>query len=281
MVMMGLGRLGILAAMAFLASQAIAAADEIADPENATLDQSAYANPYFGLTYKLQDPWIPGTPGPIPSATGYYVIGDLTAGSATEVKGGMLIAAQDQFFGNKSYPDAMAMAADFRQAMAAVPGMAIDAEPSEITIGGHRFARFTYSGATLHRLFLVTALRCHYVSFVLTSRDPALVASTEVSLAGMTLPRSEDDFPRCIKDYVTPETLVTRVEPLMTLPPKTRIPVRLIIGNDGSVRHVHVIRALPEHKAAIEAALSKWRFAPFTGSDIETGVAFEGGPPRP
>jgi len=278
---MGLGRLGILAAMVMLAWQA-AAAETIANPEDSSLDKSAYTNPYFELTYKLPEPWIPGTDGPGPSTSGYYVLGDLTAGSETEVKGGMLIAAQDEFFAAKSFPDAIAMAADFRQAMASVAGMTIDAEPSELTIGGHRFARLAYSGAGLYRVFLVTALRCHYVSFVITTPDPALAASTEESLTHMALPGGEDKYPRCIKDYATPTTLVKRVDPeLSSLPPKARVPVRLIIANDGSVRHVHVIRARPEHAHAIEAALSQWRFAPFTGSDIETGILFEGRAPGP
>jgi hypothetical protein len=38
------------------------------------------------------------------------------------------------------------------------------------------------------------------------------------------------------------------------------VPIRIIISADGSVKHVHVIRATVDQRNAIEAALGQWKF---------------------
>jgi hypothetical protein len=58
----------------------------------------------------------------------------------------------------------------------------------------------------------------------------------------------------------------------------TSIPVRLIIGTDGAVKHVHVIHASAAQRKVIEEALRQWRFKPYTIDgrpvEVETGLAF-------
>jgi hypothetical protein len=269
--MKGLRRLGILVAVVSMSWQTAAAAESVADPETGAVEQGAYRNGYFELSYPLPEGWAPALAGPGPSATGYYVLGRLA--TETTTKATLLIAAQDQFFAIKPFANALAMAADFRQGIAAVSGMTIDDEPAEITLAGHRFARMAYSGVGLHRVFLVTALRCHFVSFVITTPDPALATKTAQSLDAMSLP-TDDKFPRCVKDYATASTVLHRVEPAVALPPRSHVAVRVIVGRDGGLRHVHVIRARPEQAHAIEAALAEWRFAPSAEGEIETGIVF-------
>jgi protein TonB len=56
------------------------------------------------------------------------------------------------------------------------------------------------------------------------------------------------------------------------------IPVRVIVGKDGSVKHVHVLYALPEQSQSILAALRTWRFKPYRVDGravaVETGLRF-------
>jgi outer membrane biosynthesis protein TonB len=55
--------------------------------------------------------------------------------------------------------------------------------------------------------------------------------------------------------------------------------VRIIIGADGSVKHVHVIRASTDQRRNIEEALYRWKLKPYEvggrPSPIETGLVFK------
>jgi hypothetical protein len=90
---------------------------------------------------------------------------------------------------------------------------------------------------------------------------------------------TSDAAPVCIKDYATDATVLRRVEPRPAAPYFLRIPVRIVIGGDGKVTHVHVIRAFPEQKSNIEAALRRWEFKPYLldgrAREVETGLVFE------
>jgi protein TonB len=61
--------------------------------------------------------------------------------------------------------------------------------------------------------------------------------------------------------------------------------VRIIIGTDGKVKHVHVISAFQEQARIITDALLQWKFKPYLldgeAVDVETGVQFGYSPPRP
>jgi hypothetical protein len=84
--------------------------------------------------------------------------------------------------------------------------------------------------------------------------------------------------PLCIKDYATPDHLVARVDLVRAGPKFTSVPVRIIIGTDGRVRHIHVIRGSAEQEEKIAAALTEWQFKPFVSEgrpvEVETGLTF-------
>ena len=159
--------------------------------------------------------------------------------------------------------------------------MKVDREPSETMIAGRRSARFEFSGVGLFRAMLVTESRCHWVSFHLTASDPDGLASLVLSLDNLSLREASDrshSMPVCIKDYASFAPAVSRGEPTRAGPRFTSVPVRIIIGTDGRVRHIHVIRASKEQKESITAALTGWRFQPLTVEgrpvEVETGVTF-------
>jgi outer membrane biosynthesis protein TonB len=62
------------------------------------------------------------------------------------------------------------------------------------------------------------------------------------------------------------------------------VPVRIVIGSDGKVAHIHVIRAAPAQQQSIVDALAQWQFQPYrrNGHTVasETGLTFEFRPPR-
>ena len=70
-----------------------------------------------------------------------------------------------------------------------------------------------------------------------------------------------------------------QVDPVLTDLNGLTVPVRIIIGADGKMEHVHVISATPAQRQAIEQALPQWQFKPFavTGhpTAVETGLSFQ------
>jgi hypothetical protein len=52
----------------------------------------------------------------------------------------------------------------------------------------------------------------------------------------------------------------------------------VIVGRDGKVRHVHLLRAFPEQSRAIIDALRTWQFEPYEvegkAVEFETGIVF-------
>jgi len=245
-----------------------------------------YINPYFDLAYRLPPGWREGMAGPDPSESGYYVLSTLVPDG--EFTGTILIAAQDTFFASEPDSNAAAMVGDFRRAVAQVDGMTIDREPSEVTIGDRRLQRVDFSGVGLYRAMLATEIRCHLVSFNLTTKTPEQLGELAEGLrdiASASAKQGDRSHPPCIKDYAVPENILQRTEPIAAGSRFTPIPVRIIIAADGSVKHVHVIRATAREREAIESALRQWKFRPYRreGSplEIETGLALRLGPPQP
>ena len=68
---------------------------------------------------------------------------------------------------------------------------------------------------------------------------------------------------------VEPERIGTRAE---------SIPVRVIVATDGSVKHVHVIRASAAQRRTIEQAARQWKFKSYVKQghpvEVETGMMF-------
>ena len=250
-----------------------------ANPEDGKLAKGRYTNEYFKIAYPLPSGWSEDRHGPAPSYSGYYVLIALKGSGGRN--GTMLIAAQDQFFATDPSISSAEMVEQFRRRISEIDGMAIDHEPEEMTISGARFTRLEYSGVGLFRTMLVAESRCHFISFNLTTNDPDRRASLAQSLKDLSLGKPADrarSTPICVKDYATPEHLLSRVNPAPAGPKYTSVPVRIIIGVDGRVRHIHVIRASAEQKENITAALSGWRFRPLTmegrAVEVETGVIF-------
>jgi hypothetical protein len=259
-----------------------------ADPESGAVAGDIYTNPYFGLSLRLPPGWAEGLGGPPPSGRGLYVLAAMDGTKASSAT--ILIVAQDQFFSARPLSNVADAAADLRDAMAGTPNLSIDPTPAGIKIGGHDFLRLAYNAGGLYRVWLATELRCHVVSFNITGTDRATVDRIADFLQTMSLPTqsntqtesnsdAEQTPPTCMKDYVTAQTTVRRVEPLLVDLNGQTVPVRIIIGPDGKVLHVHVISATPAQRRAIEEALPQWEFKPLElrgrPTAVETGLVFE------
>ena len=122
-------------------------------------------------------------------------------------------------------------------------------------------------------------IRCHVVTFNLTSRAPELLASLVKSLDDLDSIRKKmpDPVPECLRDFAS-ENVVHRVEPHAVGTKAVSVPVRLIVATDGSVKHVHVIRASEAQRRNIEQALRQWKFKSYVKQgrpvEVETGIAF-------
>jgi hypothetical protein len=242
---------------------AATATSATAIPDDGAVANGRYTNKYFNLSYPLPQGWAAGLAGPDPSETGYYVLSSLVP--TGELDGTILIAAQDMFFATKPNRDLAVAASDFREAMAQIDGMAIDYEPSEMTIADHRMRRVDFNGVGLYRGMYVTEIRCHFVSFNLTARSPERLAALAHTLNDLSDVAGKDaaaSAPVCIKDYAVAENLLRRVEPVPLGQKFSSIPVRIVIDGNGTVKHTHVIHASDEQRQSIENALRQWKFKP-------------------
>ena len=249
-----------------------------ANPEDGKVIDGVFVSDYFNLSYRLPDGWTEGLAGPAPSQSGYYVLGTWTP--KHDFAGTVLVVAQDMFFAPDPSDDVKNVVAEFRQVMSAVDGMTIDREPAPVSVGGHPGYRIDFSGVGLFRSMFAIEIRCHVVTFNLTSRDPELLASLARSLDNLASVRKEemsDPVPECLRDYAS-ENIVHRVEPDAVGAKAASIPVRIIAATDGSVKHVHVIRASAAQRRNIEEAVRQWKFKPFVKKgrpvEVETGVMF-------
>ena len=249
------------------------------NPEDGKVANGVYTNEYFGLSYPLPEGWAEGLAGPEPSHSGYYALRTLIP---RKLDATILIAAQDMFFAHKALNNAVEAASDFRRAISEIEGMTIDREPLQMRITDHIVERVDFSGVGLYRAMFVTEARCHLVSFNLTTRDPERLASLALSLKNLFFAGQKGAFssaPTCIKNYAIAENLLWKVEPAFIGSPFTPIPVRITIGVNGNVKHVHVIRATADQRKSIEHALAQWQFRPYETQgraiEIETGLVLQ------
>jgi hypothetical protein len=264
--------IGLVVLLALAVGRALAAE---ADPQGGSIADGRYANPYFGLTYPLPPGWREGLAPARPSVNGYYVLETLKGPERNSPT--ILFAAQDLFFVGRPMANAMDLAAELRNG-AASQGYTADQPAANTTIGGHDFARLALHSAVLSRLILATDMRCHIVSITVTAPDAAQLDELAAGFEALTL-SPEAGSPVCIKDYATGERIRHRVEPALSAPKFLTIPVRIIIGADGKVEHVHVIRASVADTKAIEDAVIQWQIEPYVVNgqpvSVETGLAFE------
>src|SRR5258706_916592 len=237
-------------------------------PEDGSVSEHLYRNRYFGMAWPLPDGWNEQVKGPPPSDRGTYVLAQLAA----QGKGTILVSAQDLFFSFTPPGNAMEMIKYSREHLQ--PYYEVERPPAEVTIGERHFARFDYHSpvAGIHWYVLATEVRCHLVQFIYTGRDPKEL-DTFVHDLERTKLGSDANAPQCIADYATGDNVVSRAEPATYEKKYNPIPVRLIIGTDGKVKHVHVLSAFPDQARSITDALLQWRFKP-RDHEVETGMLF-------
>jgi hypothetical protein len=252
---------------------------QVFEPENGMLEKGGYTNKYFDFAFPLPPEWREDYQGPLPSAAGYYVLEGLRPKG--ELNGTVLIAAHDTFFLFPSLNDSMALLRH-RQEQAIASTLKIEAPPGPTKLAGHEFARLDYSGAGLYHAIFATGVRCHVITFEVTTRDLAVLESVLRSMNSLSLPAMPDTtggVPRCVKDYATGANVLHRVDPVQIGPKLTKVPVRIIIDTEGKVKHIHVINAFPQQAKSVQDALSQWTFKPFLvdgrAVEVETGVLFE------
>jgi Gram-negative bacterial TonB protein C-terminal len=273
-------RAAFVAVAVLLASEpsAIAAAPADFDPEQGAVVDGAYLNPYFGMRYPLPAGWKPGPHPARPSYGGYYVLS--TPAPPKDTKATILIAAQDTFFADKPIGDAKATLADLTHSIQ--EGDTAAAEISSTTIAGHTFARLNVEASPLSRVVFATNIRCHAVTFAFTSADRDQLAQLAAGLGRLSL-SAASTAPVCVRDYATAQAVRQRVEPIMVGSQFVKVPVRIVIGSDGKVQHIHVIRAGLAQQQSIVDALTQWEFRPYRANGravaSETGVTFEFRPP--
>lgn len=253
---------------------AIAADPADFDPEQGAVVDGAYLNPYFGMRYPLPEGWKPGPQPARPSYGGYYVLS--TPAPPENTRATILIAAQDNFFADKPISDAKATVANLAHSVQ--EGDTAEAEISSATIAGHTFARLNIEASPLSRVVFATNIRCHAVIFAFTSAHRDRLAQLAAGLGRLSL-SAASTAPACVRDYATPQTVRRRVEPIMAGPQFVKVSVRIVIGSDGKVKHIHVIRAVPAQQQSIVDALAQWEFQPYRGNGravaSETGLTFE------
>jgi hypothetical protein len=186
------------------------------------------------------------------------------------------------FFATHEKVDVADSARDFRQAMSNIEGMTVDHDLKKLKVADHLLYRVDYSGVGLFHATIRTQIRCHILSFNLTARDAELRKRLVESLDNASFATRSSgvgSLPPCVKDYAVGNNILHRVAPLPVGPKFVPIPVRIIIGGDGSVKHVHVIRATDYQRQSIEEALHKWKFKPYEvngrPSPVETGLVFK------
>jgi hypothetical protein len=252
----------------------------LSNPEDGKVANGDYVSDYFGLTYRLPQGWTVGEVGPDPSQSGYYVLSTLNPKS--EPNANILLAAQDMFFGADTRDDMEDRARDFQQAVSNVSGMIINRDLTEVKVADHLLYRVDYSGVGLFRARLATEVRCHVVSVNVTTSDRDLLehlAGSRDSLSFAVIRDAASSPPPCVKDYAVGDNFLHKVDPRPVGPKFVPIPVRIIVSVDGSVKHVHVIRATDDQRRSIEDALYQWKLKPYEvngrPSPVETGLVFK------
>lgn len=237
-------------------------------PENGKVAENVYTNRYFGLSYPLPAGLAEQPQGPPPSDSGTYAL--MLAGA--QGKGSVMISAQDLFFGLTPSGSPMQMIGYSREHLPSY--YEVERPPVEVKIANHSFARFDYLSqvAGLHWYVLATEVRCHLVKIVFTGRDPKVLESMVQDMERMKLP-DESESPACIADYALGDKVTWKVAPGAFEKKYNPIPVRLIIGKNGKVKHVHVLSAFPDQARSITDALLQWRFKE-RDTEVETGIMF-------
>jgi hypothetical protein len=247
-------------------------------PEEGVVSLHQYDNAYFGLSYSFGPDWTQRYEGPPPSDGGYYVLAQMEPqDTALNARlGHFLIAAQDMFFTATSARGAMEFVSDYRSHLG--DDYRVERATSKVQLGDHNFVRLDYMSPAsgLHWRVLATEIRCHVLEFVFTGSDTRVLDHQVASLKKLL--RQSGSVPICIENFVDADTMLEREEPAFAQQRFNQVPVRIIIDQQGKVKHIHFLSAFPEQARAVTDALSHWRFKPYVLEgrpvEVETGVIF-------
>lgn len=257
-------------------------------PEGAEIQDNVLRDPYFRITYPLPADWEEKYKGPPPSESGRYVLAQLSPANTFkgEDRGTLLMTAQDMFFTPLAAGNAVDLVHHSEKHLPA--DYKVEMAPTPTTIAGRPFVFYAYWSpvAELHWYVVTTEIRCHAVQIVLSSRNTKLLASLILDLEKMKLPAEASptagsgggDFPVCIKDYASGENMVSRVDPVFSEHIFNAVPVRIVIDEEGKVKHIHFLSAFPDQAKAITDAMAQWRFKRYLRDgkpvEVETGIMF-------
>ncbi len=254
-------------------------------PESGKIQDNVYRNDYFGISWTLPKDWTQKYEGPPPSDMGRYVLAEIVPSDhfAGPSRGSVLITADDLFFTPLPVTSGETFIDYSADNLAEV--YKVERPPTQVTIGGRSFRFFAYlsPAAELHWYVFATQIRCHAVEIVVSSSDTTLIHDLIQDLNSMTFPpvdalADSNSVPMCVKDYANQDNVIDRVGPVFTERHYNSIPVRVIIGQDGKVKHIHFISAFPDQAKAISDALNQWTFKPYLKNgqpiEVETGIQF-------
>lgn len=256
------------------------------DPEDAAVKNGVFEDDYFGLRYPLPSGWVEDLKGPEPSASGYYSLAALKPEG--ELVATMQISAQDNFFGAKPVKDATGFLNAMKNGLDA--SLSAPNAVASVKLGGMDFARLDYSGAGLSHIVFAGEMRCHTIIFSITASREAAAEMLVESLRKLSFaqhgttsssnePVARRGWPLCIPETAYSDHIAHKVDPVMTGPRYGSVPVRLIIGADGKLKHIHAIAGFPEQVKSVTDALAKWDFKPYIANgqavEVETGLLFQ------
>jgi hypothetical protein len=257
-------------------------------PEGGAVTHGVFRDPYFAMTYAIPQDWTEKHKGPPPSDTGRYVLAELSPGDTFKgpTPGSILIGAQDMFFTSAPVRNAVELIDYMKNHLQS--DYKVETPLKQIKIADHSFTFFSYwsPAAELHWYVLAMEIRCHVVQMILTSRDTKLLDTLVLDMnkmklsaeAGSTGGAGGGAAPVCIKDYARDENMIARIDPVLTGHKFNSVPVRIVIGKNGKVKHIHFLSAFPDQTKAISDALAQWRFKPYKKDgqslEVETGIQF-------
>lgn len=257
-------------------------------PEGGNVANNVFTDPYFGISYAIPTEWEEKYKGPPPSDTGRYVLAQLRPVDTFKgARATMLVTAQDLFFNPLPAPHALDLVNYSKDHLQA--DYKVEMPPTPTKIADRPFTFFAYWSpiAELHWYVMATEIRCHAVEVILSSRDTKLLESLVLDLNKMKLTAEAGTIgggsdPVCIKDYANDANVIARVDPIFTDHKFNPVPVRIIIDNEGKVKHIHFLSAFPDQAKVITDALGQWRFKPYRRDgkpvEVETGLMFGRGP---
>jgi hypothetical protein len=255
-----------------------AAGSSRALPEESVISRDRFDNAYFAVSYRFSPDWTQRYEGPPPTDAGYYVLAQMEPRDAAlnSQQGHFLIAAQDLFFTTTSSRGAMDFVNYYQSHLG--DDYRVERATSKARLAGRDFVRLDYlsPASGLHWRILATEIRCHVLEFVFTGSN---IRSLERQVASLgALFQQPDSSPVCIKDFANEDTVLERQEPVFTEPRFNRVSARIIIDQEGKVKHIHFLSAFPEQARVVADALSQWRFKPYVVNgqpvEVETGVVF-------